>query len=564
MTKEFSDHNKEWLTRVKKRKLSLSDDEENSVASPDPDLDDSGDLDMRDDFGGSSEDSSDYSSDADQDLLPIEKKSKKLKKKQNEAMRIQEEEDKLVTNIVETETYVLPSGQAIEREKAMPPDLAIINQRLRDICYVLADFANRREIGRTRSEYLEVLKGDLALYYSYNDYLIQKFMDLFPIKELIEFLEANEVQRPVTIRANSLKTKRKDLAVTLINRGVNLDPVGKWSKVGLVIYDSRVPIGATPEYLAGYYMLQGSSSLLPVMALAPQEGERVLDMCAAPGGKASHIAAVMKNTGVIFANDVNADRTNAIMANFHRLGITNSVVCSYDGRSLPNVMTGFDRVLLDAPCSGTGIVSKDPSVKISKDEKNVMRCSHLQKELILAAIDCLDPSSKTGGYLVYSTCSVLVEENEAVIEYALKRRHVKVVPTGLEFGEVGFTKHRQYRFNPSLNLARRYYPHTHNMDGFFVCKLKKLSNKVIKQKSDETEDGVSEAATAPMATKPNFKVIANLQNEMSKKPFLFSLGGKGKVNTEQKKSKGEQARQMDPSVKPKRHFARKGGKEKKF
>lgn len=106
---------------------------------------------------------------------------------------------------------------------------------------------------------------------------------------MIEFLEANEVQRPLTIRSNSLKTRRRDLAQALINRGANVDPVGTWSKVGLVIYDSQVPIGATPEYLAGHYMLQGAASLLPVMALAPQENEKVLDMCSAPGGKSTHI-----------------------------------------------------------------------------------------------------------------------------------------------------------------------------------------------------------------------------------------------------------------------------------
>ena len=105
----------------------------------------------------------------------------------------------------------------------------------------------------------------------------------------MEFLEACEVRRPVTIRSNSLKTRRRDLAQSLINRGVNLDPIGKWSKVGLVVYDSSVPVGATPEYLAGHYMLQGASSMLPVMALAPQEHEKIMDMCAAPGGKTSYI-----------------------------------------------------------------------------------------------------------------------------------------------------------------------------------------------------------------------------------------------------------------------------------
>lgn len=125
-------------------------------------------------------------------------------------------------------------------------------------------------------------------------------------------------------------------------------------------------VGATPEYLAGHYMLQAASSFLPVIALSPQPNERVLDMASAPGGKTSHMAALMQNTGVIFANDANKARTKSLTANIHRLGCKNVVVCSYDGREFPKVLGGFDRVLLDAPCSGTGVISKDPSVKINK------------------------------------------------------------------------------------------------------------------------------------------------------------------------------------------------------
>nr|NVI72381.1 putative ribosomal RNA methyltransferase NOP2 [Cucujiformia] len=214
------------------------------------------------------------------------------------------------------------------------------------------------------------------------------------------------------------------------------------------------------EYFAGHYLIQGASSLLPVMALAPQEKERILDMSAAPGGKASHIAAVMKNTGVLFANDINKDRIKAVVGNFHRLGVVNSVITAMDGRKYPQIFKSFDRVLLDAPCTGTGVASKDPSVKTSKDEQDIQRCYNLQRQLLLAAIDSVNAKSTTGGYIVYSTCSVLPEENEWVIDYALKKRNVKLVPTDLDFGTDGFVNYRHHRFHPTMKLTRRFYPHT--------------------------------------------------------------------------------------------------------
>lgn len=392
------------------------------------------------------------------------------------------EEAALQTNIAGDRPKILEDdsededGVKTKTNALIAPDLQLLRSRINDTVRVLDDFAKLSEEGRSRAEYTAQLIKDICAYYGYSEYLATKLFNLFPPKEAFAFFEANESARPIVIRTNTLRTHRRDLAQSLINRGVTLEPVGKWSKIGLQIFESTVPLGATPEYLAGHYILQAASSFLPVMALAPQENERVLDMAAAPGGKTTHIAALMKNTGCIFANDSNKSRAKGLIGNIHRLGAKNVIVCNYDAREFPKVIGGFDRVLLDAPCSGTGVIAKDPSVKTNKTERDFLMLPHLQKQLLLAAIDSVDHNSKTGGYIVYSTCSVTVEENEGVVQYALsKRPNVKLVETGLQFGNrEGFTAYMGKTFDKSMKMTRRYYPHTQNVDGFFVSKFKKF------------------------------------------------------------------------------------------
>ena len=476
-----------------KKKQQLFDEEEEDDSESDVDLDDDEFIGGEDSDDSESESSESESEDEEDELLPIERKSRKMdaeKAKKTSESRLEQ----LQVNVRDEETYQLPSSSSSEssdegddddderRKKSTSstkgiPDLTSIQQRIQEVVRVLADFKNRRAPDRSRNDYLERLTSDLATYYGYNHFLIRYFIDTFSVPETMELLEANETQRPVTLRTNTLKIRRRDLAAQLINRGVNLDPIGKWSKVGLLVYDSRVPIGATPEYMAGMYMLQSASSFLPCMALSPQEGERVLDVAAAPGGKTTYLAALMRNTGIIFANEFQKKRLNSLVANLQRMGCTNSVVSNFDGRQLPKVLGYVDRVLLDAPCSGTGVIAKDSSVKVSKSTEDIAKCAHLQKELLVAAVDCCDANSKSGGYVVYSTCSVTVEENEQVVDYILKKRDVKIVSTGLEFGRKGFTSYRGKTFHPSVSECRRFYPHVHNMDGFFVCKLQKMSNR---------------------------------------------------------------------------------------
>ncbi|KAL3312894.1 rRNA (cytosine-C5-)-methyltransferase nop2 [Cichlidogyrus casuarinus] len=444
---------KEASKADKTEKKSLFEDEPNQVE----DMDDLATI--NDDFGNLAE------LESDEEEVKLTVKNDEIEDSSDELQDVDLDQPKPVEK--PAEEHLIAHYSADEKvHKTF--DLRLLDDRIKQNLMILDDWKKRAPEGLTRPTCIAQLLEDLSVRYSYNSYMIGKVYDLFP-KNILEFIEANEIDRPVTIRTNTLKVRRRELAQSLINRGVNLDPLEEWSKVGLVVYSSQVPLGATPEYLAGHYILQGASSMLPVMALAPQPGERVLDMCAAPGGKTTYIGQLMKNSGTIFANEINRERSQALVANCHRMGLTNTVVCCEDGREFTKIMRDFDRVLLDAPCSGTGVISKDPSVKAGKSADDILCCSKLQKELILAAIDCC----KKGGKVVYSTCSIMVEENEAVIEYALAKRKVTIEETKL-FGDNGFTNFIDKHFHPKMERARRYYPHKHNVDGFFVAKLRKL------------------------------------------------------------------------------------------
>lgn len=192
------------------------------------------DTDSDEDEDESDEGDSDEVEDSDDDVkLPIEKASKKLRAKKKKDDELAEDELKL--NIGNKEIFDL--DEATNVDKAL--NLQDIHQRIKDIIAVLNDFSSNRDPNKDRSDYIDVLKKDLCTYYSYNEFLMEALMSIFPLGELVEFLEAAEIQRPLTLRTNSLKTRRRDLAQALINRGVNLDPIGKWSKVGLVVYNSQ-------------------------------------------------------------------------------------------------------------------------------------------------------------------------------------------------------------------------------------------------------------------------------------------------------------------------------------
>ena len=418
--KFFSDENAAWLKPKGPKKTLIESDDE------DDDDDDEA-------FGNDDEVDDDDMSDDEE--LEVERQSRLLDARRVEEAEEAEEEyrETIATN---TSIYHLPLKEELDKDidRVVPP--SELKSHIESILEVLADFKNRREPERSRKEYVDQLGLFIAELYGYLPELVEYFLTMFSPSEALEFVDYSDKVRPMVIRTNTLKTRRKDLALALMKRGVSLDPLAGWSKVGLKIMESPVPVGATPEYLSGHYMLQSAASMCPVLALAPQPKERVLDMSAAPGGKTSYIAQLMRNTGVIFANDLRSDRQKATVANMHRLGVKNVITCMHDGRKLSKLFKQFkfDRVLLDAPCSGLGVISRDPSVKVQRTIADVKKTAHLQKELLLAAIDVLNHKSKTGGVMVYSTCSISVAENEEVVNYALSKRDIKIIDTELDFG----------------------------------------------------------------------------------------------------------------------------------
>lgn len=215
------------------------------------------------------------------------------------------------------------------------------------------------------------------------------------------------------LRVNTLKTSRDEVLELLRTRHVVTGEV-PWCAEGVFVDDADLN---WPEHQRGDYYVQDASSMLSTVVCDPKPGERVLDVCAAPGGKSTHLAARMENNGLLVANDQDTRRIRALVINLQRCGVANAVVSTRDGIGIEASMAGrFDRVLLDAPCSGVGTGQTNRDILASWSLDHVERIAIVQKKLIDSAYRCLKPS----GILVYSTCTTTTEENEGVIEHLLE------------------------------------------------------------------------------------------------------------------------------------------------
>jgi NOL1/NOP2/sun family putative RNA methylase len=267
------------------------------------------------------------------------------------------------------------------------------------------------------------------------------------------------------LRVNTLRTSEDALVDRLRDKGLHLEKV-PWTRYGYRIESSPFSPGATTEYLLGHYFLQDPTSQYACEALGPEEGDLVLDMAAAPGGKTTYLAQLLHGTGTVVSLDLSRQRMRSLRSNLSRMGVENCMAFRMDARDAGELGLEFDRVLLDAPCTGTGTAFKNPEA-LEKGEKDLEATVPLQDELIKAAARVL----KEGGTLLYCTCSFLPEEDEMVIERAVRDHGFRVLE--IEEGEPGLTSPYGMELSGDLEKTRRFFPHLHGTQGFYMAKLEK-------------------------------------------------------------------------------------------
>ncbi|RLI65791.1 MAG: SAM-dependent tRNA/rRNA cytosine-C5 methylase [Candidatus Asgardarchaeum californiense] len=313
----------------------------------------------------------------------------------------------------------------------------------------------------------------LAKKYNYPLYMIDRFSKMFStFNELIDFLDANETPPPVAIRINTLKIAPEELIIRLSKKGFKLKDVPWISYVKIIDY-APYSLSSLPEYLLGYFFIQDLASVIPPMVLSPSEKDIVLDMCAAPGGKTTHLAQLMGNQGFLFAVDISNKRISALKSNLARMGIRNTIVFQFNAKNIHLLNIKFDKILLDAPCTGEGLIRVDKSRKWKRSIRDINFMSQIQYTLLERAVSVL----KTGGTIVYSTCSTTPEENEFVISKLLKNHgNIHVEPIELPIGRRAYTSIFGKVLQKEIAGGIRLFPHTDNTIGFFVCKLKKVKH----------------------------------------------------------------------------------------
>ena len=362
--------------------------------------------------------------------------------------------------------------------------------------------------------------------------LPQSFLD--SMKEILgedyeAFLTGFDGQRQYGLRVNTLKMNLEEFERIA---PFHLKKV-PWISNGYFYEAEDVP-AKHPFYSAGLYYLQEPSAMTPASRLKVQPGERVLDLCAAPGGKATELGAALQGEGLLVANDINTARARALLRNLELFGISNSFVTNEPPHVLAERFPEFfHKIMVDAPCSGEGMFRKNPAVVDSWQEKGPEYFSKLQREIIVQAADMLLP----GGMMFYSTCTFSPLENEKTITHLLKERpDMEVIPMeDYEGFAEGLTSYRGEVFDESCKLCRRIWPHKMSGEGHFMALLHKKNG--IEPEVEQDEQAVIMQNINYLQTENSGDLgISEISQQSGKKAFKKSKKVKKKQQTETQRS----------------------------
>jgi NOL1/NOP2/sun family putative RNA methylase len=293
----------------------------------------------------------------------------------------------------------------------------------------------------------------------------QSYREIIP--EFSQFQES--LRRPLLshLRVNRLKVKPDLLVKRLTEKGIDIKRASEGDETLLWAPDLKSP-GNLLEYFLGYIHPQALTSCLVSIVLSPRPDSYVLDMCASPGGKTSHMAQLMDNTGLIIANELYPSRHIPLGHTLARLGVLNAVFTGYQAQEFPLKEQRFDHILADVPCSGEGRFRITGEHSRSRKGKGKAKLFELQKKIILRGFDLL----KDKGEMVYATCTYNPEENESVVNFLLKNREAELLPVNIGINhEPGLSKWRKERYDEQLRRAVRVYPHHVDSVGFFMAKI---------------------------------------------------------------------------------------------
>lgn len=308
---------------------------------------------------------------------------------------------------------------------------------------------------------------------------LERMKHLLNEKDLKKYLEILKCKPVKSIRCNKLKISPAKLKRKLEEKNWKINQPWKNYPEVMIAENELSPgeLGRALEHLTGYYYIQELASMLPIIILEPKSNEKVLDLCAAPGSKTTQTASEMQNTGLIIANEVNFGRMNILASNLERCGVTNTILTKKEGivfcDKLKNENFEFDKILLDAPCSGEGTLRSSLKTYLMWNLKNIKNLSRLQKRLFESAFEIL----KVGGEIVYSTCTHAPEENEEVVNYILEKfkDKIKIQEINLPIkARQGITNWQGKKYSNEVKKCARIYPQDNNTEGFFIAKFRKI------------------------------------------------------------------------------------------